>query len=76
MHILVVEDEIKLAELIAKGLAECSYTTSLVSTCKEASNAISESTFDAIVLDLGVPDGGRGALCAHGGGVQGGSAAT
>jgi two-component system copper resistance phosphate regulon response regulator CusR/two-component system response regulator QseB len=57
MHILVVEDEIKLAELIAKGLAECSYTTSLVSTCKEASNAISESTFDAIVLDLRLPDG-------------------
>lgn len=57
MHILIVEDELKLAKLLERGLAECSYTTTLAATCQEASDAIASSAFDAIVLDLGLPDG-------------------
>ena len=57
MKILVIKDQEKLANFLRKGLTESHYTVTLASSCKEASDAISESTFDVIVLDLGLPDG-------------------
>lgn len=57
MKILVVEDQEKLAHILQKGLTELHYTVSVVSTCKEASDKITESTYDGVILDLGLPDG-------------------
>lgn len=57
MNILVVEDEAKLAKLLEKGLNECNYLVTVAPTCTEASDAISSTKFDAIVLDLCLPDG-------------------
>jgi DNA-binding response OmpR family regulator len=57
MRILIVEDEDQVAHFIEKGLNENTYTTKRVSTCSEASDALSENGYDLIVLDLGLPDG-------------------
>ena len=57
MKILVVEDERKLASLLKQGLIEAGYGVSVASTCAAARDLLSESSADAIVLDLGLPDG-------------------
>ena len=57
MKILVVEDQNKLSQLLVRGLTEASHTVTSVASCAEADDALSESSFDGIVLDLGLPDG-------------------
>jgi DNA-binding response OmpR family regulator len=57
MKILIVEDERKVGEFVERALAEQSYTTCLVGTCAAARDALAESPYGAIVLDLGLPDG-------------------
>lgn len=57
MKILIVEDERRLGQFIKKGLTERSYTATCVTTCREARDALCETAYDAIVLDLGLPDG-------------------
>ncbi len=57
MKILIVEDDRKVGPFILGGLGEATYTTTLVRTCAEARDALADDTFDAIVLDLGLPDG-------------------
>lgn len=57
MKVLVVEDERKLGQFIRKGLEEAAYSVTLVSECKSARDALCESEYDVIVLDLGLPDG-------------------
>ena len=57
MKILIVEDERKVGQFVERALAEQSYTTCLVSTCAAARDALAESSYGAIILDLGLPDG-------------------
>ena len=57
MKILVVEDERKVGQFVANALMEQSYTVRLVGTVAAARDALAESPYDAIVLDLGLPDG-------------------
>jgi DNA-binding response OmpR family regulator len=57
MKILIVEDQSRLAEFLKRGLAERSYTAVCVSTCKAARDALCETKYDVIVLDLSLPDG-------------------
>lgn len=57
MKILVVEDDRRLAQFIERALAEQAYTVRRVATCAAARDALAESPYDAIVLDLGLPDG-------------------
>ena len=57
MKILVVEDQRRLGNFIKKGLTERSYTATWVPTCREARDALCETGYDAIILDLGLPDG-------------------
>lgn len=57
MKILIVEDERRLGQFIRKGLTERSYTTTWVQSCREARDALCESGYDAVILDLGLPDG-------------------
>jgi DNA-binding response OmpR family regulator len=57
VKILIVEDQARLGEFLQKGLAETAYTAVWVKSCREASDALAESPFDAIVLDLNLPDG-------------------
>ncbi len=57
MKILIVEDQIRLANFLKKGLSERSYTVKCVHSCGEARDALCASSYDVIVLDLSLPDG-------------------
>jgi DNA-binding response OmpR family regulator len=57
MRILVVEDEQKVAQFIKRSLEEVDYSTKTVRTCAEANDALADSPYDAVILDLGLPDG-------------------
>jgi two-component system copper resistance phosphate regulon response regulator CusR len=57
MKVLIVEDERKVGQFIEQALAEQSHTTRLVDSCAAARDALAESPYDAVILDLGLPDG-------------------
>lgn len=57
MKILIVEDERKVAQFVERALAEQSYTPKVVASCAAARNALADSPYDAVILDLGLPDG-------------------
>jgi len=57
VKILIVEDERRLGQFIRKGLSERSYTATWVASCREARDALCETGYDVIILDLGLPDG-------------------
>jgi len=57
MKILLVEDDRKIGQFVKRGLEEVSYTCDWVRSRKEAQDAAVESSFDVIVLDIGLPDG-------------------
>jgi len=55
MHILVVEDEVRLARYIASALREADHDPVMVHNGKSALDRALESSFDLIILDLGLP---------------------
>ena len=57
MKILVVEDQQRLGQFLKQGLSECAYTVAWVSTCHAARDALAETSYDIIILDLSLPDG-------------------
>lgn len=57
MKVLLVEDQARMGRYISRALAEHGYTVQLVGTCAGANDALAESCFDVVVLDLGLPDG-------------------
>ncbi len=57
MKILVVEDERRVGPFIEQALSEQGYTVQHVVNCATARDALAESPFGAVVLDLGLPDG-------------------
>jgi len=63
MRLLVVEDEERLSGLVRRGLRAEGYAVDCVSTIEDARWMAIENEFDAIVLDLGLPDGDGFDLC-------------
>jgi two-component system copper resistance phosphate regulon response regulator CusR/two-component system response regulator QseB len=57
MKVLIVEDQHRLGNFLEQGLKECAYTVTWVQTCAGARDALADSSYDVIVLDLGLPDG-------------------
>jgi DNA-binding response OmpR family regulator len=57
MKVLIVEDENTLGRFIHRALSEQSHTAHLVRTCAAARDALADSSYDAVILDLGLPDG-------------------
>ncbi len=57
MKVLLVEDDRKLGQFVKKGLEEVAYPTVWVRSGKEADDAVDETAFDVIILDIGLPDG-------------------
>ena len=57
MKVLIVEDQQRLGTFLEQGLKECAYTVTWVQTCAGALDALADSSYDVILLDLGLPDG-------------------
>ncbi|HEY0390265.1 MAG TPA: response regulator transcription factor [Solirubrobacterales bacterium] len=55
MHVLIVEDEVKMAALIRRGLKEDGLTVDVAGTGEEALAMVRTSAYDAIVLDVVLP---------------------
>ena len=57
MKVLIVEDEARLGQFLKQGLSEHAHTANWVQTCRDANDAMVETKYDLIVLDLSLPDG-------------------
>src|SRR3954469_6742480 len=55
MRVLVVEDEVKMAELIQRGLREAGFAVDLAGRGEEALWMAKATPYDAIVLDVMLP---------------------
>jgi len=56
LRLLLVEDHQRLATLMRKGLKTAGFDADIVGTADEASAALGAAQYDAMVLDLGLPD--------------------
>jgi two-component system OmpR family response regulator len=56
MRVLIVEDEVKMAGLLRRGLQEEGYAVDVAQSGSEAVWAGTENPYDAIVLDVMLPD--------------------
>lgn len=57
MRVLVIEDNERLADLIAKGLDRQGYACDRAASLELADDCIGSADYDAVILDLGMPDG-------------------
>jgi DNA-binding response OmpR family regulator len=55
MKVLVVEDEVRIASFIRKGLKEQGFTVEVCDNGDEAHTLASTSTYDALILDIMIP---------------------
>ncbi|HEX2575923.1 MAG TPA: response regulator, partial [Aquihabitans sp.] len=56
MRILVVEDEVELAEALATGLRREGYAVDVAHDGRGAVDRLSVSAYDLVTLDLNLPD--------------------
>ncbi len=57
MRLLVVEDEARIAEGLQAALSRAGFTVDAVDTVADARAVIPLVSYDAVILDLGLPDG-------------------
>jgi DNA-binding response OmpR family regulator len=57
MRLLIVEDEARIAELVRNGLMRAGFTVDTASSAADAGAALEVGSYDAAILDLGLPDG-------------------
>jgi DNA-binding response OmpR family regulator len=57
MRLLVIEDEARLAEVLKSALARAGFVVDAVETAADAREALALVSYDAAILDLGLPDG-------------------
>ena len=57
MRLLIVEDNIELARLVAASLVTAGYETDVVGSVGEARDAVRSVKYAAMILDLNLPDG-------------------
>ena len=65
MRILVVEDEEAIANFIRQGLSEAGYAVDLAASGEEALHWVAIAEYDAIVLDVMLPDQDGLSICAE-----------
>jgi len=63
MRVLVVEDDPRISELLARGLREEGLLVDLAHNARQALEATSDVEYDVLVLDVGLPDLDGFALC-------------
>ena len=56
MHVLLIEDDHLIAEGIVAGLGVQGFTVDHMDTVAAAEQALELATFDALILDVGLPD--------------------
>lgn len=56
MRLLIVEDETRIAELVRAGLVRAGFTVDVASTAADATAVLEMGSYDAAILDLGLPD--------------------
>jgi DNA-binding response OmpR family regulator len=57
MRLLIVEDEVRIAAFLVKGLTACGYSVDHVETGLDALRRLDvDPRYDLLVLDLGLPD--------------------
>jgi DNA-binding response OmpR family regulator len=57
MRVLVVEDEAGLANALRIGLSRDGYAVDMAGDCAEATDKLSYTSYDVLVLDVSLPDG-------------------
>ncbi len=57
MRLLLVEDNARLSDLIAGGLARAGFEVDRVTSIADGLSVLSTTHFAAVILDLGLPDG-------------------
>lgn len=57
MRVLIVEDNARLADLMGHGIAQRGFSPDLVGSIHQAEAALVGASYDAAILDLGLPDG-------------------
>ncbi|GAC1452685.1 MAG: response regulator [Steroidobacteraceae bacterium] len=57
MRILIVEDQHRIGAFLEKALRDRCYSITWVQSCGAARDALSNASYDAVILDLGLPDG-------------------
>ncbi|XXQ68729.1 response regulator [Neisseriaceae bacterium B1] len=55
-HILILEDEREIAELVEIALARANYTARIAVTAAQAQQFLAQENFDLLLLDVGLPD--------------------
>lgn len=55
-HILILEDEREIAELIEMALARNHYSAKIAVTAEQAQQLLAQEPFDLLLLDVGLPD--------------------
>jgi DNA-binding response OmpR family regulator len=57
MHILLVEDDQTLSQLVRRNLTAQGFAVDTAATLEEADGALAATSFDVVLLDLSLPDG-------------------
>jgi DNA-binding response OmpR family regulator len=57
MRVLVIEDELRIGEILKTGLQRAGFAADVVGLCADARVALDVTSYDAAILDLGLPDG-------------------
>ncbi len=63
MRLLVVEDDPSLATVLRRALVDDGYAIDLAGSVMDARHLLGTNDYDAVVLDLGLPDGDGLSLC-------------
>ena len=56
LHILIIEDEREIAELVELSLARAHFTARIAPTAEQARQLLAREHFDLLLLDVGLPD--------------------
>ena len=63
MRVLVVEDNERVRDVIARALRAAGYTPSLAIDCRTAAQLLDDAELDLAIVDVGLPDGSGLELC-------------
>jgi DNA-binding response OmpR family regulator len=64
LRLLLIEDEVRIVELLSAALSRANFVVDAVATCEDGLAALAAASYDAAILDLGLPDADGLALLA------------